>query len=88
MSAASLATRGSSVVARRDVRMAIEWCGIIAFIQATSPTKTWLRNRNSAAAKTTTLPAKMAMLTTRLAYMLSMNASMITAMAAPIQNAM
>ena len=36
------------------VMIAIEWCGIIAFMYATSPIVCWLRTRYSALAKTTT----------------------------------
>ena len=37
ISSASSLARGSSMLARWLVRIAIEWCGIIASIQATSP---------------------------------------------------
>ncbi len=85
---ASSRTRTSSMFARLLVRIAIEWCGIIAFMYEVSSTVAWLRTRKSASAKTTTLPPKIAAFTTRLLYIPSMKPSMITAIVAPITNAM
>jgi hypothetical protein len=36
---ASARTRGSLISARRALLMAIEWCGIIDFMNAVSPTR-------------------------------------------------
>ncbi len=52
-----LATRGSLIRARSLVMIAMEWCGIIAFMYSTSPTVAWLLTSHSASTKTRALPA-------------------------------
>jgi hypothetical protein len=74
--------------ARSLVRMAIEWCGIIAFIHETSATVSWLRTSHNARANTAALAATIPTFAARLAYMFRMNASMMIAMLAPITSAM
>ena len=65
----------------------MEWCGIIARIHAVSSTVDWLRTRKSDTAKTSALPAKIAIFTPRLLYIPSINANMMTAITAPIYSA-
>ena len=72
------------MLARSLVRMAIEWCGIMAFIHATSATVAWLRSSQRAAAKTTAATPRMARFMRLSSYMPSMKSSMTTAIAAPM----
>ena len=65
----------------------MEWCGIIAFIQAASPTVAWLRARNSPSTNRAPAPAKIARLARRSSYMLSIHASMTTAIIEPMKTA-
>ncbi len=88
MLSASSRTLGSWISARSLVRMAMEWCGIIAFIHDTWSTVAWLRTSHKDTTNTSALPAKMAMFTPRRGYIFSMNASMTIAMAAPMISAM
>ena len=76
-------TRGSAMSARSLVRMAIEWCGIIARIQSTSSTVARLRTSQSATANASAALAKVARFRLRSSCMSSMNARMITVIAAP-----
>ncbi|MBA2379780.1 MAG: hypothetical protein H0V76_09435 [Blastocatellia bacterium] len=53
-------TRESLMFVRSLVRIAIEWCGIIAFMYETSSTVIWLRTSHNATPKMQTLACKMA----------------------------
>lgn len=85
---ASWRARGSVMRARSLVRTAIEWCGIMAFIQATSSMVAWLRTSARAPRNTAALVPTMARFARRFRYMERMKASMIMAIAAPIRQAM
>jgi len=89
MPSASSRTRRSSMSDRSLVKMAIEWCGIIPRMYAWSSTSAWDRDRYNEAPPRASARPTMARLIVRFLYiMLRMNASMTSAIAAPISSAM
>src|SRR3546814_11422626 len=87
ISSARSRTRGSLISALRALLIAIEWCGIIAFMKRTSPTNVWLLLIASSATPRIRAPARTATLSAMPLYIDHMKPSITIVITEPMMNA-